>query len=194
MKGRFMLYRITLLALFCISLNACTTRQIGTTYGGSTEQRLITHSIEKLMAQLPVSEFASFRQRTVLLNSHFIQRNDLLDYADQMLRMELVRRFEVVVTDDAEQADYQLDFFFTSLGTDTDSYGLSIPIINVSNAAESARLDVLAVDMYHGISECLYYVRDLKEGTLKKHGKLLARIRTDEVSTPIINFPISNID
>lgn len=51
----------------------------------------------------------------------------------------------------------------------------------------------LAVDMYHGISELMYYIKDNELNKIVTKRKLLARIKTDKFSTPILDFPLSNI-
>ncbi len=51
----------------------------------------------------------------------------------------------------------------------------------------------MALNMYHDITECHDYIRDLQQETLTKSGKILARIRTDKGATPIFNVPVSNL-
>ena len=185
--------RLTILFL-ALFLSACTTRQIAPELSGATAQRLVTHSIEKLIASLPKEDFASIGQKPVYIQSHFIKKNDVLKYADQMLRLDLQQRFNLQMTDNLKDAVIELHFFFTSLATDNDTYGLTIPIVNFSDTAQSTQIDILAVDMYHGISEMMYYVKDNEANKIVKKRKLIARVRNDKFSTPIIDFPISNID
>ncbi|MCO7225518.1 hypothetical protein [Pleionea sp. CnH1-48] len=186
--------RILLLFVGLLMLTACTTRQVGGTYVGSTEQRLVTYSIDKLVAQLPAEDFAGLAGKKVLLRSHFIVANQTLSYADQMIKLDLARRFQIDFVEQKEDAESEVDVFFTSLGTDNDTYGLSIPIVNLSDTSQASRIDILAVDMYHGISECLYYIKDADTQEVTRKGKILARVRTDKFATPIFSFPISNID
>lgn len=185
--------RYTLFILLLI-ISACSTRQIAPDLSGATAQRLVSHSIEKLISSLPTEDFESLSQESVFIKSHFIKKNDILEYADQMLRLDLQQRFKLKVTETSADATFELHFFFTSLATDNDSYGLTIPIVNFSDTSQSTNIDILAVDMYHGISEMMYYVKDNKAQSIVKKRKLIARVRNDKFSTPIIDFPLSNID
>ncbi|MCW8876800.1 MAG: hypothetical protein OQJ89_02715 [Kangiellaceae bacterium] len=182
------------LVVFAFILSACSTRQVAPELSGSTAQRLVTYSIEKLISELPAEDFAQLGQKKVHIQSHFIKENQVLSYADQMLRLDLLRRFNLNITDELNEADIELHFFFTSLGTDTDTYGLTIPIVDFSDTSQSTNINILAVDMYHGISEFMYYVKDNETNKIIKKRKMIARIRNDKFSTPILDFPISNID
>jgi len=71
---------------------------------------------------------------------------------------------------------------------------LSIPFINATDTSQSTRIDLLAIDMFHGISEMMYYVKHRSSNQVVKKGKIKARVRTDDVSTPVISFPVSDID
>ena len=183
-----------LLILSVVLLSACSTRQIATDLAGATEQRLVTYSIEKLISELPEEDFNQLGQKKVFIHTHFIKRSHIVNYADQMLRLDLLRRFELNITDKLADAEIELHFFFNAIATDTDTYGLTIPIVNLSDTSQSSQIDILAVNMYHGISEFMYYVKDNTMNKVVKVRKLLARIRNDKFSTPILNFPLSNID
>ena len=185
--------RVTLFTLLLI-LSACSTRQIAPELSGATAQRLVTHSIEKLITSLPKEDFTSLSRKPVFIKSHFIKKSDILEYADQMLRLELQQQFNLKVIESPADADFELHFFFTSLATDNDTYGLTIPIVNFSDTSQSTNIDIFAVDMYHGISEMMYYVKNNETQSIVKKRKLIARIRSDKFSTPIIDFPLSNID
>lgn len=177
-----------------VMLTACSTRQVGGDLSGSTEQRLVTYSIEELINQIPDEDFSHLKGKKIFINSHFIKKNQVLNYAHEMLKLELTRRYQIEIVNSTEKANAELHFFFNSLATDSDTYGLSIPLVNLSDTSQSSQIDILAVDMYHGVAEFMYFIKDNHQGQVIKKRKLLARIKTDKFSTPILNFPISNID
>jgi len=85
--------------------------------------------------------------------------------------------------------------FFTSLATDQDSLGFSIPIPTVTTESnEIGRLDIIALNMYHGVSELYFYVRDNATKTVVKAERSKAHIRTDKLALPIITIPINTLD
>lgn len=188
-------FKIRIFAVLLIStlLGACSTRENTENYSGSTSQRLLTYSINDLMNQIPGDDFQTLSGKSVYVESHFIERSQVLKYATQRLRLELAGRLNLILVDSPEKADYQLDFFFTSLGTDTDTYGLSIPIFWVDSTEDSS-LDVLAVRLYHGVSEMYYYVKNRETGTVKAYPGIIARAKTDRFSTPLFSFPVDNLD
>lgn len=184
------------LALFFISiitLSGCSTRQVHDQYSGSTAQRLVTYSIQKLAKNLKKEDFESMRGKNVHLKSHFIVKNQNLKYAHDYFSVELRRRFGINMVKEYE-AQYIFDLFFSSIGTDQDTYGLSIPLINLSDTSEAVQIDILAVDMYHGIAEAKMFITDVEAKTIVSRNKMLARVRTDKVSTPLFSFPISSLD
>lgn len=176
-------------------LTACSTRETADKYRGSTSQRLVTYSINDLMQQIPEDNFQDYGDKSVYVRTHFLQNNQVLRYADQRLNLELQSRFNLNLTDELEQADYELDFFFTSLGTDSDAFGLTVPIFWVStDGGELPTLDILAVRMYHGVSEMYYYSTDRNTGTVKAFDSLVARAKTDKFSTPFFSFPLDDLN
>lgn len=175
-------------------LSGCSTRQEGPNFRGSTEQRLVTYSINEMLTLINNSDLELLENKMVFLKSHFVVDNQVLHYAHQRLKMELAQRLQAQLVNNANEADYQLDMFFTSLGTDRDSSGLSIPIVNLSDPEQSTLIPLLAVDMYHGIAEGYFYITNLKSSEIVKKGKIHSRVRSDKFSTPFFSFPISNID
>lgn len=182
---------IALIAALVIS--ACSTRGPIDNYDGSTAQRLVTYSIDSLMKQLPEGDFSQLSGKVIYLRTHFIASGEVLDYATQRLRFELQNRFSITFADNKASADTLLDVFFTSLGTDKDTFGLSIPVFWVT-AEEATRLDLLAVKMFHGVSELYYYTTDLSSGEVSQSSRLLSRSRADTFATPIISFPVDDLD
>jgi len=141
----FLIRRILTILVIPVFLSACSTRESSDQFSGSTSQRLLTYSINNLMMRIPDSDFQKLGDQPVYVQSHFVKQSQILRYATQRLYMELTSRFHLNLVDSPEKADYQLDFFFTSLGTDSDTFGLTIPIFWVDTAGELPTLDVLAV-------------------------------------------------
>jgi hypothetical protein len=154
----------------------------------------MTYSINDLMTQLPDEDFQGLGSAPVYVRSHFVMQSDTLNYAVSRLRMELTSRFHLNLVASPEQADYELDFFFTSLGTDSDTLGITIPIFWVSTDGQLETLDILAVRMYHGVSEMYYFSKNRATGEISSHRSLLARARADRFSTPFFSFPIDSLD
>jgi len=188
-----MITRVFLIITFCFAISACSTRESAEQYRGSTSQRLLSYSINELMLQLPDDSFTEFASQSIFVRTHFISKSQALIYAEQRLKIELTSRFNLNLVDSAAEADIEFDFFFTSLGTDQDVYGLSIPIFWVSTDGEPPSLDILAVRMYHGVSEMYYYTKDKKTGITKAHNGSIARSRSDKFSTPFFSFPIDSL-
>lgn len=187
--------KIRILTILFISmiLTACSTRESTDIFKGSTSQRLLTYSINDLMSQISETDFQEIGNKPVYVQSHFVKRSAVLDYATQRLYLELTGRLGLNLVDSPDKSDYQLDFFFTSLGTDTDTYGLTIPIVWV-DTTNYTTLDILAVRMYHGVSEMYYYSKDQKSGSVTSYPGILARSRTDRFSTPFFSFPIDDLE
>jgi hypothetical protein len=175
-----------------VLLSACSTRQVYDKYSGSTAQRLVTYSIHKLAREMKDEDFEEFRGKKVHLNSHFIVETQDLRYAHEYFEMEFRKRFDIKMVDEKD-ADFVFDLFFYSLGTDQDTYGLTLPIVNLSDTSQTVRIDILAMDMYHGISEAKLYITDASSQAIVERDRWLARVRTDKVSTPIFAFPVSSL-
>ncbi len=184
--------RVLSILMLCAFLSACSTREASEQFRGSTSQRLLTYSVNNLMAQLPDENFISLAGKPVYVRSHFIEASQTLNYATQRLYMELTGRLHLNLVDSPEKAQYELDFFFTSLGTDSDVFGLTIPIFWGSGGQPS--LDLLAVRMYHGVSEMYYYSKDKETGVVTPYSRILNRSRTDRFSIPFFSFPVDDLD
>ncbi len=186
---------LTLILALSLMATGCSTRQVVDQMSGSTAQRLVTLSIDKLISELPTQPLDQLQGSKVFLQSHFIKRDPLLDYATSRLRVEIEKRHRVTWAQQVEDADKIIDVFFTSLGTDQDSLGFSLPIPTVTNQGnEIARVDILAYNMYHGISELYFYIRDTGKNTLVASQRQKAQIRTDKLSLPVITIPVSTLD
>lgn len=188
------LTRICCIATICFTMSACSTRESADQYRGSTSQRLLTYSINELVSDLPDDSFTELGSQSIYVRTHFISKTEALVYAEQRLKMELASRFKLNLVDSAADADMEFDFFFTSLGTDQDVYGLSVPVFWVSTDGEMPSLDILAVRMYHGVSEMYYFIKDKKTGVTTAHDGSIARSRSDKFSTPFFSFPIDSLE
>ena len=109
-------------------LSACSTRQVYDKYSGSTAQRLVTYSIQKLASEMKDDDFEGMRGKNIHLNTHFIVDTQDLRYAHEYFEMEFRKRFDMKMVAEKD-ADYVFDLFFYSLGTDQDTYGLTVPIV-----------------------------------------------------------------
>ena len=80
------------------------------------------------------------------------------------------------------------------LGTDQDTFGFAIPIVDIFDVSQQVTVDLMAVDMYHGITEGKIYVTEVGSGTVEAPDQVLARVRTDIVSTPVFDFPVNTLE
>lgn len=188
------LFSALLLLVLVVASSGCSTRQVTDGLGGSTGQRLVTYSIEKWIEDLPDKPFESLRDQSVYIKTHFVQESEALNYATGLLTLKLQQRFQILPAASTDSARYELTFFFNSLGTDADYAGLSLPFIDVSGGGTSSRIDLLALDMYHGVSEGHYILKDNESGAISFSERALARVRADSLSTPILKIPVSNLE
>lgn len=184
-----------------LMLSACASREMDGSLSGSTSQRLVTHSIDDMARELPES-FRALAGYKVWLNSYFLEANALKDYADQRLLTELEQTYGLVRAHQAEQADIALTVFYTSLATNRDNFGISIPLGFIPGVNETASLNVITLEKFHGIAEMYYYLSPLsaKAQALadlqqpQRGPTLQAVVRTDALGLPFITIPISNLD
>ncbi|EWH09644.1 hypothetical protein DS2_11768 [Catenovulum agarivorans DS-2] len=190
--------KIILLLTVLLYITGCSTREAGKQFSGSTEQRLITYSINKIAADFANQPLQAIQGQTIQIESHFVVKNNVVDYATAKIKSQLTETFGTRFVEASElplaPAQYTLKLFFTSLGTDRDSAGFSFPIINLSEPERSTSISVLAVDMYHGISECNYVLVDTRSNQIVSKGQVSARVKTDNFTTPLFSVPISDID
>ncbi len=174
-------------------LFGCSTRQVSNTLEGSTAQRLVTYSLEKFVVELADQPELTLKNKRVHLNIHFLQGHPMIDYARQLLavQLELVHGIQVSAAEDP--ADFQIDVFFNSLGTDVDNFGLTVPTFGLITTTDS-RLEVLALDMFHGVTEGHAIVKPEAGGEIRRTKRILTRIRRDNVSTPVVEFPLNQLD
>ncbi|PIE43040.1 MAG: hypothetical protein CSA50_07045 [Gammaproteobacteria bacterium] len=188
-----MIIRLPLVIIVIATLLAgCSSREIQNSLTGSTAQRLVSHSIDDLIVQLPENEFARLAGKSVYVVSHFLYDSALKNYADQRLVFELENEYKAKVVTEIAKADRVLTIFYTSLATDLDNFGFTIPIGYVPGMADGAHLNVITLEKFHGIAELYYY---LGEQNQQRRGKTVqAVVKTDALGLPFITIPLSNID
>ena len=177
----------------CVAVAGCSTRQVVDPLEGSTAQRLVTYSldqfVDELLAQPEIAEMAG---EVVRLDVHFLLGHPLGRYSERLIDTQLQLTHGIRVAAPDESATTQLDVFFNSMGTDNDAFGLTLPTLGLTPGAST--INVLALDMYHGITEGYAVVRSEQGRSIRKTKRVLARIRRDNVSTPIIDFPINQLE
>ncbi|ARU59095.1 hypothetical protein OLMES_5111 [Oleiphilus messinensis] len=179
-------------AFAALVLNGCSTRELQGSLTGSTAQRLVAHSVDDLITGLPASDFETLRYQKVAVQSHFFASKDIKTYADQRMAFELQNRFGVEVVDTAEQADQVLTVFYTSLATDLDNFGITLPLSYIPGLGENTYLNVITLEKFHGISELYYFLG--KAGQQERGKTLQAVVKTDALGLPFITIPLSNVD
>lgn len=163
------------------------------TLEGSTAQRLVTLSLDRFIESLAAQpEVSALKGRTIHLGVHFLKDHQLIDYANRLLNAQLQIIHDIQVVDPSESAAFEIDVFFNSIGTDSDDFGLTIPTLGLATTSDGT-IDLLALDMFHGITEG-YAIVKTDNGSIKRTDRLLARIRRDNVATPVISFPLNQVD
>ena len=183
--------RLLIATLVLVLLAGCGSRQLQDSLVGSTAQRLVTFSIDDLVRQLPDEDFTAHTGQRMYLESHFIQYPEIRAYADERLSVELANRFDIEVVSRYETADATLKVFYTSLGTDQGFQGFSVPLGFVPGMTETARVNLITLEQFHGVAEMYYYVGET--GSERRGDVIQARTRTDAIGLPIITIPISTI-
>lgn len=188
--------RLTCLAIAIASVSVlagCSTRQVSTVLEGSTAQRLVTYSLDQFIEELTDQpEVSALEGKSVHLGVHFLADHPLMDYATRLITAQLYLAHGIKAAPPAEATEYELDVFFNSMGTDSDDFGLSIPSLGLVASADS--INILALDMYHGVTEGYAIVKSTADGSMQKTERMLARIRKDNVSTPVIDFPLDQLE
>lgn len=185
--------RLLVIVLMIFTLTGCSTRQLNESISGSTAQRLVTYSLEKFIRDLMnQTELSPLRDKRVKLNVHFVEGHTLLDYATRLLSYQLQLKYRAELTE-RQPADYDVSIFFNSLATDYDSYGLSLPGFGLT-ATPDSRINILSIDMFHGVTEGYAVIRNNATSTTDRTQRLLARVRADNVATPILDFPVNQLD
>jgi hypothetical protein len=177
-------------------LSGCATRQVSESLHGSTSQRLVTYSLERFVEELvDQPEFQRVGGNHVQLDIHFLNDHNLLDYASELLRHRLLTKSRILRVSDSgeESAQYRVQVFFNSIATDHDSFGLTLPTFGLA-ATPNARINVLAVDMFHGVTEGYAVITSTADATAESTQRILVRVRADNVATPIVDFPVNQLE
>lgn len=181
--------RLGMLLVLALTLSACSTRHLQDSLDGSTAQRLVTHSIDDLVSKLPEAPFEALRNQKLLFHSHFLLENQLKAYADERIKLELQNRFGIDTVEESEPGIHVLSIFYTSLATDRDNFGITIPLSGIEGASH---INVISLEKFHGVSEMYYFLG--QAGAQTRHKTLQAIVKTDALGLPFITIPISNID
>jgi hypothetical protein len=184
--------RSIIIFLAATLISACSTRDVQSELNGSTSQRLISHSIDDLVSKMEDEHLTQLKDQKVYINSYFIDNNQFKDYADRRIALELQSRFGATIVDTQADSDQVMTVFYTSLATDFDSFGISIPFGYVPGVDESTRLNILTLEKFHGVSEMYYYVGPT--GTENRSKVIQAKVKTDALGLPFITIPLSNVD
>lgn len=196
--------------IFCVAmilgilLNGCISRGLNERYASFTEQRLVAQSLDVLIKALPEEDFESLAGQTVYLQAYFIEQPDpsvvapaertaRIDFARQRLRFELQEKYGCRLVETTQDATYQVHFFFNAIGTDQDILGLSTPQLFLPGMGIS-RIDFLALEMFHGLSEGYYYIVDRQQAKTLRGQLQKARVRTDRLNLPFISIPLKTLN
>ena len=135
---------LILLPLLVGLLVGCSTRELQGKLGGSTAQRLLSHSIDDLVSSLEDEQLKEMAGKSVFLNSYFLDASPFKDYADQRLLLELRSRFNANIVATEEEAEIVMTVFYNSLATDLDNFGITIPVGNAPGFESYAEFNVIA--------------------------------------------------
>tara|TARA_R110001592_G_scaffold362313_1_gene675742 strand:- start:15629 stop:16237 length:609 start_codon:yes stop_codon:yes gene_type:complete len=185
-------FRISICIFTFFSITACSTRDVQSELNGSSAQRLISHSIDDLVSKLDDTHLNDLKNQKVYINSYFIDNSHFKDYADQRLALELQARFGATIVATQAESNQVMTVFYTSLATDFDSFGISIPFGYVPGVDESTRLNILTLEKFHGVSEMYYYLGPT--GTENRSKVIQAKVKTDALGLPFITIPLSTVD
>ncbi len=182
------------LLIMMLITSSCATRGIHDKYMGATEQRLITQSIDKLIKKLPEKDFSLLKGHRIYFECYFLEDTESLKYAKKRIELELIEKYNGTIVADTESADMVLHVFFNAIGTDRDKAGLKTPDFFIPGAGGAVSIDIITLDMYHGISELYYYIIDRNNMVITRGDKVLSIVRTDKLAFPIISIPINTLD
>ena len=183
---------LVILALI-ILLAGCSTRQVMDQYHGATAQRLTSHSVNDMIANIPETDFSSLKGKQVYLACYFLNDIEPLAYAEKRLELELMHKYQCRMVSAPGDAEMQVYVFFTSLGTDADKFGLYTPEVAIPGMGLSS-IDLIALEMFHGITEFYYYIVDDSGRITVKSDMMKTRVRNDSLGLPMITIPINTVD
>lgn len=188
-----MMKKPAMLILSVMLLAACSSRQVMDQYHGSTAQRLTSHSVNDMIAGIPENDFSRLQNKPVYLACYFLNDIEPLAYAEKRLELELMDKYQCRLVKEPRDAEMRVYVFFTSLGTDTDKFGLQTPELAIPGMGLSS-IDVLSLEMFHGITELYYYIVDGKDQIVAKSDMVKTVVRNDSLALPMITIPVNTVD
>ncbi len=194
MKNSRSLFLLSAVVLSVLLLNACSARGLHNKYSSATEQRLVTQSIDKLVRSLPEKDFMPLKEKSVFVKCHFIEATQPLEYIKSRIELELMEKYGCIISTDPDDAFRQLHVFINAMGSDRDDFGLKTPEFVIPGVSGTLTINIITLDMYHGVSELYYYIFDPDTMTAARGERIKAVVRTDKLSLPIISIPINTLD
>ncbi len=187
------LWSVLTMVLVCCCWS-CSTREVVDDFSGSTAQRLTTYSVDAAMEKLPEEPLSLLTEKRVHLECAFAEAMPAIDYARRRLEVELIERYDCTLVESPEEAEILLRFFFNSLGTDAEHAGFQTPEFSLPGVPVVPGIDILTLNMFHGITECYYYILDANRQVLAKGDRVKAVIRSDKIGLPIISIPVTHLE
>ena len=185
--------KFCILFLF-VFLCSCSTRQVSDRYNGATAQQLAAQSVNDLFEKLPEKDFTKIAGKKVFVECHFLNNIEPVEYAKQRMILELMDSYDCQPVTEKSHADIIFSVFFTAMGTDLDKFGLSIPEIIIPGAGVLSSIDIISLEMFHGVSSMYYYFLDPDNHILAKGKPVKAIARNDTLKLPMISIPINTVD
>lgn len=189
-----MMKKPVVLILFLIFLAACSSRQVVDQYQGATAQRLTSHSVNDMIANIPEKDFSCLEGKKVYLSCYFLNSIEPLAYAQKRLELELMDKYQCRMVREPSEAEIRLHVFFTSLGTDTDEVGLRTPEIVIPGLGGFSQINLISLEMFHGVTEFYYYMVDNRDRIVAKSDMMKTVVRNDSLALPVITIPITTVD
>ena len=153
---------------------------------------MISHSIDDLVSKLEDVHLDALKDKKVFINSYFLMESPFKHYADKRLALELESRFGATIASSQAESDQVMTVFYTSLATDVDNFGISIPLGYIPGLEQSTELNIITLEKFHGVSEMYYYVGPT--GTENRSQVIHAKVKTDALGLPFITIPLSSVD
>jgi len=145
------------------------------------------------MEKLPGEHFSTIQGKKVFVACHFLNSIEPVAYARERLEMELIDTYNAQIVSDELDADIRLHVFFTAIGTDLDSFGIRVPELIVPGAGVLSAIDIIALEMFHGVTEVYYYFLDADNTIVLKGAPLKTIVRNDTLKLPVISIPINTV-
>jgi hypothetical protein len=181
-------------AMVLFLLTACTARQPLDDFAGATQQRLVAYSIDESIGKLPQADFDKIADTPVHLECRHLGEEAVGAYACRRFALELIDDYHCEIVETPRQASFQVVVFFTGLGTERDKAGFKTPDLVLPGVGGISSIDILTVDMFHGVAELQYYILDRTGAVVAKSERIKSVVRTDALAFPIITIPLSGLE